>query len=106
VVIGEAFWRPHLGSPWSACSLVASVCCGAHEMASLLRTTTFWGATKAWEGRTECSPRPFAGTLRVSNPVRSRLAASRKRVLRGGGRPPTRSVDSERVGRAIEPRNQ
>ena len=41
----------------------------------------------------------------LTNPARQSLASSRKRVLRGGGRPPLRSVDSESQCRAIEPRN-
>ena len=41
---------------------------------------------------------------RVTNPARQSLASSRKRVLRGEGRPSLRSVDSECQGRAIEPR--
>ena len=41
----------------------------------------------------------------LTNPARQSLASSRKRVLRGGGRPPLRSVDSESRCRAIEPRN-
>src|SRR5262249_53625360 len=44
-----------------------------------------------------------------ANPVRPRWATSRKRVLRGRkaahGQPWPRSVDSERAGRVIEPRN-
>lgn len=40
------------------------------------------------------------------NPARQRLTSSRKRVLRGRGRPRQRSVDSERAGRVIEPRKQ
>jgi hypothetical protein len=36
--------------------------------------------------------KPFKETLRVTNPVRQSRASSRKRVLRGGGRPPLRSV--------------
>ena len=44
------------------------------------------------------------GTLRVISPARPRLVASRKRVLRGHGRPWLRSVDSECAGRVIEPR--
>ena len=49
--------------------------------------------------------KPFIGTLRVTNPVRQSRASSRKRVLRGGGRPSLRSVDSEIKRCAIEPRN-
>ena len=41
----------------------------------------------------------------LTNPARQSLASSRKRVLRGGGRPPLRSVDSESQCRATEPRN-
>ena len=48
--------------------------------------------------------KPFVGTLRVANPVRQSWAGSRKRVLRGGGRLPLRSVDSQIKGRVIEPR--
>jgi len=40
-----------------------------------------------------------------SNPVRQSWASSRKRVLRGGGQPPLRSVDSSIKRCAIEPRN-
>ena len=56
---------------------------------------------KEEETRTQ---KPFAGTLRVTNPARQSLASSRKRVLRGGRRLPLRSVDSQCLGRAIEPR--
>src|SRR5271157_6411561 len=45
------------------------------------------------------------GTLRVTNPVRQSRASSRKRVLRGDGRPSLRSVDSEIKRCVIEPRN-
>ena len=48
--------------------------------------------------------KPFVGTQRVTNPVRQSWAGSRKRVLRGGGRPSLRSVDSQVKGRVIEPR--
>ena len=47
--------------------------------------------------------KPFIGTLRVTNPVRQSRASSRKRVLRGDGRPSLRSVDSEIKRCAIEP---
>jgi hypothetical protein len=49
--------------------------------------------------------KPFIETLRVTNPVRQSRASSRKRVLRGGGRPSPRSVDSEIQRCVIEPRN-
>ena len=49
--------------------------------------------------------KPFTGTLRVTNPVRQSRASSRKRVLRGGGRPPLRSVASQIKRCVIEPRN-
>ena len=49
--------------------------------------------------------KPFIGTLRVTNPVRQSRASSRKRVLRGDGRPSLRSVDSEIKRCVIEPRN-
>ena len=45
------------------------------------------------------------GTLRVSNPARTRLAAIRKRVLGSFERSEGLSVDSEPVGCVIEPRN-
>jgi hypothetical protein len=48
--------------------------------------------------------KPFVGTLRVINPVWQSRASSQKRVLRGGGRLPLRSVDSQVKGRVIEPR--
>src|SRR5271157_5807318 len=48
---------------------------------------------------------PFIETLRVTNPVRQSRASSRKRVLRGDGRPSPRSVDSEIKRCVIEPRN-
>ena len=48
--------------------------------------------------------KPFAGTLRVANPVWQSRASSQKRVLRGEGRPSLRSVDSQIRGRVIEPR--
>jgi len=47
----------------------------------------------------------FIGTLLVTNPVRQSRASSRKRVLRRGGQPPLRSVDSQIKRCAIEPRN-
>ena len=49
--------------------------------------------------------KPFIGTLRVTNPVRQSWTSSRKRVLRGDGRPSLRSVDSEIKRCVIEPRN-
>ena len=51
--------------------------------------------------------KPFIETLRVTNPVRQSRAspAPEKRVLRGGGRPSLRSVDSEIKRCVIEPRN-
>jgi len=49
--------------------------------------------------------KPFIGTLRVSNPARQSWTSSRKRVLRGGGKPSSRSVDSEVRRCVIEPRN-
>ena len=49
--------------------------------------------------------KPFIETLRVTNPVRQSRASSRKRVLRGGGQPSLRSVDSEIKRCVIEPRN-
>jgi len=48
--------------------------------------------------------KPFVGTLRVANPAWQSWASSRKRVLRGEGRPSLRSVDSQVKGRVIEPR--
>jgi hypothetical protein len=48
--------------------------------------------------------KPFVGTLRVTNPAWQSRASSQKRVLRGGGRPSLRSVDSQIRGRVIEPR--
>ena len=39
---------------------------------------------EAWE-RGKQSQKPFIGILRVSNPARPRVAASRERVLRGPG---------------------
>jgi hypothetical protein len=49
--------------------------------------------------------KPFIETLRVTNPVRQSRASSRKRVLRGGGQPSLRTVDSEIKRCVIEPRN-
>jgi hypothetical protein len=49
--------------------------------------------------------KPFIETLRVTNPVRQSRASSRKRVLRGAGRPSPRSVNSEIKRCVIEPRN-
>src|SRR4029077_6185931 len=74
------------------------------------------GVSSFFEQRTDIAPRssgkenqlnvkPFIGTLRVTNPVRQSGTSSRKRVLRGGGRLPLRSVDSEIKRCAIEPRN-
>jgi hypothetical protein len=40
----------------------------------------------------------------LTNPTRQSLASTRNRVLRGGRRLSLRSVDSECLGRAIEPR--
>ena len=62
-------------------------------------------AQEARERRIISNVKPFIGTLRVTNPVRQSRASSRKRVLRGGGRPPLRSVDSEIKRCVIEPRN-
>jgi hypothetical protein len=56
-------------------------------------------------GEEDRNVKPLIGTLRVTNPVRQSRASSRKRVLRGGGRPPLRSVDSEIKRCVIEPRN-
>src|SRR5450755_4537442 len=60
---------------------------------------------EARERRIISNVKPFIGTLRVTNPVRQSRASSRKRVLRRGGRPSLRSVDSEIKSRVIEPRN-
>lgn len=46
------------------------------------------------------------GVLWVANPTQSRLATNWKRVLRRYGRPCGRSVDSEPIGRVIEPRKR
>jgi hypothetical protein len=50
--------------------------------------------------------KPFVGTLRVVNPAWQGRASRQKRVLRGGGRPSLRSVDSQVKGRVIEPRKR
>jgi len=74
-------------------------------------TTLFLGSLKCTviaprsSGEEEHDVKPFDGTLRVINPVRQSRASSRKRVLRGDGRPSLRSVDSEIKRYAIEPRN-
>src|SRR5271157_4605067 len=60
---------------------------------------------EARERRIVTDVKPFIGTQRVNNPVRQSRASSRKRVLRGGGRLPLRSVDSEIQRCVIEPRN-
>ncbi len=63
---------------------------------------------EARKRRITSNVKPFNGTLRVTNPVRQSRASpplAEKRVLRGGGRPPLRSVDSEIKRYAIEPRN-
>ena len=49
--------------------------------------------------------KPFTGALRVRIPSGRSGTSGRKRVLRGGGRLPLRSVDSETKCRVIEPRN-
>src|SRR6516162_6630716 len=49
--------------------------------------------------------KPFVGTLRVTNPAWKSWTNGQKRVLRGGGKPPLRSVDSEIKRCVIEPRN-
>jgi hypothetical protein len=49
--------------------------------------------------------KPFTGTLRVRIPSGRAGTSSRKRVLRGGGQPSLRGVDSPTKSRAIEPRN-
>ena len=49
--------------------------------------------------------KPFIGTLRVPDPARQSWTSSRKRVLRGGGKPSSRRVDSEIRRCVIEPRN-
>ena len=48
--------------------------------------------------------KPFVGILRVTNPAWQSRASGQKRVLRGGGQPSLRSVDSQVKGRVIEPR--
>ena len=43
---------------------------------------------EARERRIATTVKPFAGTLRVTNPARKSRASSRKRVLHDGGQPP------------------
>src|SRR5208337_1282791 len=43
---------------------------------------------EARERRIDTTVKPFAGTLRVTNPARKSRASSRKRVLHDGGQPP------------------
>ena len=43
---------------------------------------------EARERRIVTTVKPFAGTLRVTNPARKSRASSRKRVLHDGGQPP------------------
>ena len=62
-------------------------------------------AKKLGKGESSHNVKPFKETLRVTNPVRQSRASSRKRVLRGAGRPSPRSVDSEIKRCVIEPRN-
>ena len=62
-------------------------------------------AKKLGKGESSENVKPFIETLRVTNPVRQSRASSRKRVLRGGGQPSLRSVDSEIKRCVIEPRN-
>ena len=62
-------------------------------------------AKKLGKGESSQNVKPFIETLRVTNPVRQSRASSRKRVLRGDGRPSLRSVDSEIKRCVIEPRN-
>ena len=62
-------------------------------------------AKKLGKGESYQNVKPFIETLRVTKPVRQSRASSRKRVLRGGGRPSPRSVDSEIKRCVIEPRN-
>ena len=45
-------------------------------------------AQEARERRIVTTVKPFAGTLRVTNPARKSRASSRKRVLHDGGQPP------------------
>ena len=45
-------------------------------------------APEARERRIVTTVKPFAGTLRVTNPARKSRASSRKRVLHDGGQPP------------------
>ena len=60
---------------------------------------------EARKRRITSNVKPFIETLRVTNPVRQSRTSSRKQVLRGGGRPSLRSVDSKIKHCAIEPRN-
>jgi len=46
---------------------------------------TYCAPGKLGKGGSDVAQKPFAGTLRVTNPVRQSLASSRKRVLRGPG---------------------
>ena len=60
---------------------------------------------EAWERRKRLELRNLSSEpCGLTNPARQSLASSRKRVLRGEGRPSLRSVDSQCPGRAIEPR--
>ena len=54
---------------------------------------------EARERRIVTTVKPFAGTLRVTNPARKSRASSRKRVLHDGGQPPLRAaLGSGRLG--------
>ena len=95
-----------VGTPEFLCK---GVCLGGalHRNPGMKRAEIAPG--KLGKGGNDASPllKPFVVTRWVASPTRQSLASSRKRVLRAAvGRPTPRSVDSERQGPAIEPRNR
>ena len=54
----------------------------------LARKDALTSREEARERRIVTTVKPFAGTLRVTNPARKSRASSRKRVLHDGGQPP------------------
>src|SRR6516164_6455489 len=85
------------------------VCLGGARLGNRTLKRAEIAPGKLGKGGNDASPllKPFVVTRWVASPTRQSLASSRKRVLRAAVRRPTpRSVDSERQGPAIEPRNR
>jgi len=95
--------RPGAARPPTARS--ARRACGVRSSFKLTWNSVWPCAKKLGKGESPQNVKPFIETLRVTNPVRQSRASSRKQVLRRGGRPSPRSVDSEIKRCVIEPRN-